>query len=83
MDNHSVSAHNGSTDASGDSFESSLERLHEIIIQLESGDLSLDETIARFQEGSVLAQQCMRMIDAAELKVTELAPDMSSGPDLD
>ncbi|HEV2066868.1 MAG TPA: exodeoxyribonuclease VII small subunit [Thermomicrobiales bacterium] len=76
-------AHNGSSDTAGDSFESSLERLHEIIVQLEAGDLSLDETIARFQEGSGLAQECMRMIDAAELKITELASEMSSGLDPD
>jgi len=83
MNSEIASASNGSSDLPGDSFESLLERLHEIILQLESGDLSLDETIARFQEGSGLAQQCMGMIDAAELKITELAPEMSSGLDLD
>lgn len=83
MDNDASSAQNGSSDTPGDSFESSLERLHEIILQLEAGDLSLNETIARFQEGSGLARECMRMIDAAELKITEIAPEMSSGLDLD
>lgn len=78
MDNDSAFAQNGSMDASEDSFESALERLHEIVIQLEGGDLSLEETIARFQEGSGLAQRCLRMIDTAELKITELASEPES-----
>jgi len=78
MDNDSALAQNGSMDASEDSFESALERLHEIVIQLEGGDLSLEETIARFQEGSGLAQRCLRMIDTAELKITELASEPES-----
>lgn len=73
-------AGNGSTDADDHSFEASLERLHSIVTQLEEGGLTLDDTIARFQEGSALARHCVQMIDAAELKVSELPP-ASTPPD--
>ena len=80
MDNDTLSARNGSSDTDNDSFEASLERLHEIVTQLEAGDLTLDDSIARFQEGSALAQRCLQVIDAAELKVSELSP-VSTSPD--
>ncbi len=80
MDNDTLSARNGSSDTDNDSFEASLERLLEIVTQLEAGDLTLDDSIARFQEGSALAQRCLRVIDAAELKVSELSP-VSTSPD--
>lgn len=80
MDNDTLSARNGSSGADNDSFEASLERLHEIVTQLEAGDLTLDDSIARFQEGSALAQRCLQIIDAAELKVSELSP-VSTSPD--
>lgn len=78
MDNDTLPAMNGSTGADGDSFEASLERLHEIVTELEAGELTLDDTIARFQEGSALSQRCLQMIDAAELKVSEVAPATAS-----
>ncbi|MDQ3541103.1 MAG: exodeoxyribonuclease VII small subunit [Chloroflexota bacterium] len=78
MVNDALPARNGSGDAKGDSFEASLERLHEIVTQLEAGELTLDDTIARFQEGSALAQHCLQVIDAAELKVSELSPAIAS-----
>lgn len=78
MSDNAFSARNGSSDETSDSFEASLEKLHDIVTQLEAGELSLDDTIARFQEGSALAQRCLTMIDAAELKVTELSTDAAS-----
>lgn len=78
MNNDALPASNGSADATGHSFEASLERLHEIVTQLEAGELTLDDTIARFQEGSALAQHCLQVIDAAELKVSELSPAITS-----
>ncbi len=59
-------------------FEESLEALHQIVAQLETGSLSLDDTIRKFREGSVLAAECLRQIDEAELRVTELS--MESTP---
>lgn len=71
---------NGSADDDHDSFEGSLERLHAIVTQLEEGGLPLDDTIARFQEGSALVRHCLDVIDAAELRISELSP-ASTSPD--
>ena len=54
------------------SFEDSLEALHRIVSELETGALTLDDTIRKFQEGSALAAECLRRIESAELRVTEL-----------
>jgi len=62
------------------SFEESLEALHNIVSQLETGSLPLDETIEKFKEGSRLAAECKRQIEEAELRVTELAMESSSEP---
>ena len=37
-------------------FENSMKRLDEIVQKLESGKLSLEESIALYKEGSVLAE---------------------------
>jgi exodeoxyribonuclease VII small subunit len=62
------------------SFEESLEALHQIVAQLEMGSLPLDETIDKFKEGSLLAAECLRKIQEAELRVTELSMGPSTEP---
>jgi len=49
-----------------------MERLEVIVGQLESGEGSLDEAMALFEEGSKLAGTCSQMLDKAEQKVTRL-----------
>ncbi len=50
-------------------FENSMKRLDEIVQKLESGKLSLEESIALYKEGSVLAESCKNALDAAKLPV--------------
>lgn len=71
---------NGSLDGGDESFEAALEQLHEIVTRLESDELSLDETITLFNRGSVLADRCLAMIDAAELTIAVLPSDPGSAP---
>lgn len=54
------------------SFESSLSRLEEISVQLESGEVGLEESIRLYEEGIALAKTCYSTLKNAELKVTEL-----------
>jgi len=49
-----------------------MERLEVIVRQLESGESSLDESMALFEEGSKLAGTCSKLLDGAEQKVTRL-----------
>lgn len=50
-------------------FEQALARLEEIVRKLESGNVSLDESIEIYQEGITLSKQCSGMLEEAEGKV--------------
>ncbi|OGO78788.1 MAG: exodeoxyribonuclease VII small subunit [Clostridiales bacterium GWB2_37_7] len=50
-------------------FEEALSRLEEIVKKLESGNVSLDESIEIYQEGVALAKNCSSMLEEAEGKV--------------
>ncbi len=54
------------------SFEDGYNRLEQVIRRLEAGELSLDESVALYEEGMRLAKHCERQLDNAELKVTQL-----------
>ena len=58
-------------------FEASMNRLDEIVKALEAGEVPLEESIRLFEEGTKLAAKCGALLDAAELKVTQL----TAGPD--
>lgn len=58
--------------AESESFEALYVRLEEAVHALEQGGLPLDESIALFEQGMVLAKQCRELLDGAELKVTSL-----------
>ena len=53
-------------------FEKSLERLEQLVEQMESGELSLEEMIGHFEEGSKLVQTCTRKLDEVEQKIEKL-----------
>lgn len=57
-------------------FEASMERLDEIVKALESGDVSLEESIKLFEEGTTLAAKCDTLLNQAEMKVTKLSMGM-------
>lgn len=54
------------------SFEQALERLEQVVRELEKGDLSLDTALALFQEGVGLARSCSGQLDAAEARIEKL-----------
>lgn len=51
------------------SVEQALERIETLVREVESGKLSLEETIARFEEGSSLAKICREKLESAERKI--------------
>ena len=55
-----------------ESFETVYKRLEETVRRLEEGGLTLDESIALYEEGMQLAKSCQGLLDQAELKVTSL-----------
>ena len=54
------------------SFEESVERLEQIIAQLERGDAPLEQAMQLFEEGAKLLRECTAQLDRAEQKVTLL-----------
>lgn len=53
-------------------FEEAMQNLEKIANELEKGDLSLEESVAKFEEGMKLSKQCNEMISDAEKKITIL-----------
>jgi exodeoxyribonuclease VII small subunit len=53
-------------------FEEAMERLGQIVEGLESGDLSLEESLKIFEEGMGLVNFCSKKLEEAEQKVTIL-----------
>ena len=54
-------------------FEDSLTKLEEIVAQLERGDLSLEDSVRLFEEGTRLSAECRKQLEEAEGKVEMLA----------
>ena len=50
-------------------FEETLERLQELVRELESGDCSLEGSIKKFEEGMALARSCQDRLSQAEQKI--------------
>jgi exodeoxyribonuclease VII small subunit len=53
-------------------FEEALQKLESIVEAMESGDLPLEALLARFEEGTRLAQVCQAKLAEAELKIQKL-----------
>ena len=56
-------------------FEEAMEKLEKIVESLESGDLSLEDSIKAFEEGMKLAKFCSEKLEEAEKKVTMLVEE--------
>jgi len=64
-------------DISDLSFEDALKRLETIVHRLESGEASLDESIALYAEGDKLRGQCEQRLQAAQARIEKI----TLGPD--
>lgn len=53
-------------------FEEAMEALEKIATELEKGDLSLEESVTKFEEGIALSKKCSDIIEKAEKKITIL-----------
>ena len=57
---------------SKENFEQSMKKLEDIVAELENGNLNLDESVKRFEEGMKVAKQCNTILEEAEKKITIL-----------
>lgn len=60
-------------------FEQAFEELAALVGQLESGEQPLEESLAIFERGQALAAHCSQLLEQAELKLRQLAPDEGGG----
>jgi exodeoxyribonuclease VII small subunit len=50
-------------------FEEALGRLEELVKKMEAGDMTLEESLKAFEEGTRLARFCAKKLDEAERRV--------------
>jgi exodeoxyribonuclease VII small subunit len=53
-------------------FEQAYAQLEEVVARLESGDLTLEESVTLYERGQQLARLCGEMLDSAELRVQQI-----------
>ena len=57
---------------SKENFEEAMKKLETIVTELEKGELNLDESVKKFEEGMKIAKQCNTILEDAEKKITIL-----------
>ena len=53
-------------------FEENINKLESILSELEKGDLNLDDSVKKFEEGIKISKECNKMLEEAEKKITIL-----------
>jgi exodeoxyribonuclease VII small subunit len=56
-------------------FEAALAQLESIVNRLEEGELTLEESVALFEQGQQLTAFCQGALDRAELRVSQVEAD--------
>ena len=59
----------------GPSFEKALERLETIVAEMEGGKLSLEDMMARFEEGQTLVKVCSGKLNQVERRIEILVKE--------
>ncbi len=57
-------------------FENSLKQLEQIVRELESGDVNLDMSLRKFEEGIELYKKCRSTLENAEKKIKILSDSL-------
>jgi exodeoxyribonuclease VII small subunit len=58
------------------SFEQALDELDQLVRRMESGELSLDDSIAAYRRGAELARYCQARLANAEQEIRQLEGDL-------
>ena len=61
-------------------FEDNMHRLDQIVRMMERGDISIDESLKLFQEGTQLVETCGKILDDAELQVKKVLASSDGSP---
>ncbi|MBI4313739.1 MAG: exodeoxyribonuclease VII small subunit [Candidatus Omnitrophica bacterium] len=61
-------------------FEQALERLEEIVGQMQGGELTLENRLKRFEEGVMLVRDCAKQLEGAARKIEVLIKSSGGKP---
>jgi exodeoxyribonuclease VII small subunit len=65
------------------SFEEALDKLEKIVQDLESGDLSLEDSVKSFEKGIELSKLCKKKLESAEERVKKIVEKEGGGFDME
>lgn len=54
------------------SFEELMQELENIVQELEKGDLNLDDSVAKFEEGMKISKECNKILDSSVKRISIL-----------
>ncbi|MEO7166298.1 MAG: exodeoxyribonuclease VII small subunit [Spartobacteria bacterium] len=66
--------------AAAANFEQAMKRLEEIVEQMESGDLPLEDLIVRYEEGMKLVRVCQERLASAEKRIEIITRNSAGQP---
>lgn len=61
-------------------FETNMKRLEQIVHQMERGEVSLEESLKLFLEGTALIESCGKLLDEAEMLVNKISAGADGAP---
>lgn len=61
-------------------FEKALEHLERVVVRLEKGELSLEESLTAYEEGVRLVQQARDRLDGMQSRLEQLLHDGKTAP---
>ena len=61
-------------------FEAAMERLDAIVEAMETGEIGIEESIAKYEEAMQLAAHCRQILDEAEQRIQRIQHDEAGKP---
>ena len=75
LGNQGIGKNVSETDISQLSFEQALIALEEVVQQLESGNVPLDQSISLYERGESLRKHCQARLDDAQARIERIVTD--------
>jgi exodeoxyribonuclease VII small subunit len=63
-----------------ETFEAGMERLEQIVRLMEKGEVTLDDSLKLFQEGTQLVERCGKLLDEAQMQVDKITAGADGEP---
>ena len=71
-----MSNNKSNVNKNGETLEDFLGELEQVVNGLESGDLSLEESLGHFEKGVVLYKRCKKILSRAESRISVLTDSL-------